>query len=873
MTVTFDASLLVSYYQSRQSQAAAAAQGGVSKTATRVPTAPWTSTTAKAPTSSALVAAALSGARFVDPSAARLDAPGASPDYKDLFALHQGLATLEALATEATSASTAPQRRADLQRAFASGMKEVSAFLDGRPFETVDILRTGTTTQATAAATVKRETASYLTGAVATGSADQIIPDIGPEARTPTAFTMSFARGGGRTTTVSADLSQVPEPRTLVKVTAYLNDQLKAAGLSTRFAVQRTAGGPDTVQAGGKTVTLGTRPDTFALKLTGSADEVPTFSTPAAAPAVYLARGDATSPTLQKLDPAASGAAAKTFERTLPAGVGQVRASVTAPDGSVYLLADAKGAAAGETVKGAADVLLLKYDSAGQLAYTRSLGAAASATGFALAVSPDGKRVAVAGEVTGALGGVPDPLDLTTADSFTAVYDADGVEQWTRRRAATAADGATAVGFAADGSVWVAGQTRSALPGATAIGGQDGYVQSFSAKGAPGFVSQFGASGSDKAVGVATLADGAVVVASQEDGRAVLRRFEPPFAPGAPPSAVRDLGPLDGGELLGVSVAPDGTLRVAGTASGGVSAGQVSAGYAGGREVFAAALSADLQPSASDRLAWWSAGGTADGAAMTTAGGRVYVTGSTPAVGDAGAASGFAVELDPVTGQSGWSRSFTGAVGAVTVDPGGLSVLDRLGLPRGALDYADATDLVSATSLRPGDSFRVAVNGGAARTVTIEAGDTLKALAAKINRATGFASAATVTAVGGRDQLAITPANAGVTLSLSPGPAGADVLRALGLGEGVISKPAAGAKPKPAYALNLGGALDLASVATAKAATARLSAAVTFVRQAYGDLASAATQTTQPGRLGGTVPAGVQARIANYQMALARLTA
>lgn len=868
MTVSFDASLLVSYYQSRQAQGSLAAQGAATgKAASKAPTAPWTPT-AKPPAASALVTAALGGSRFVDPSAARLDVPGASSDYKDLFALHRGLSTLEALAAEASSPAVAPQRRAELQRAFAAGMTEVSAFLDGQPFEALDISRTASTPKATAGATVKREAAGYLTGVVATGSPDQAVPGLEGGG----AFQMTFDVGGGRTKTVTADLSRVAEPRTLARVVAYLNDGLKAQGLATRFAVERTAGKPQTVQAGGKTVTLGPGPDTYALKLNGAVGEVPTFSAPATGPAVYLARaGEAAGAgSFSKLDPAAASGPGRSFERALPAGVGAVRASATAPDGSVYLLADASGAAPGGVVKGAADVVLLKYDSAGQLAYARSLGAAASATGFALAVSPDGRSVAVAGEVVGRLGGAPDGIDAATADSFTAVYDSAGVEQWTRRRSAVAEDSATAVGFGADGAVWVAGRTRSAMPGATANGGWDGYLQGFSAKGVPGFVSQFGGAGSDRAVGLATLPGGGVVTAGVENGRAVLRRFDPPFSPGAQASAVRDLGALDGGELLGVSVAADGSLRVAGTASGGVSAGPTTASYAGGREVFTVALSADLQPAASDRTAWWSAGGAATGAAATASGdGRVYVTGSTP--GADGAKAGFAVELDPLTGLAGWSRSFAGAGGAVTVDPGGLSVLDRLGLPRGELDFSDATDLVSATSLRPGDSFRVAVNGGAARTVTVEAGDTLKDLATRINRATGFAAAAAVTATGGRDQLSISPANAGVTLSLTPGPAGGDVLKAIGLAEGVVTKPAEGAARKPSYALNLGGAADLTSVASAKAATAKLSTAATFVRQAYGDLASP-PGAAKPGKTGGTVPSHLTAQIANYRAALARLT-
>lgn len=874
MTVTFDTSVLLGLNQSRQYTARVAAEAGAAKTA-KVPTAPWTTTSGKAQTPSALVTAALSGKSFIDPSAAKLDAAAAPADYKDLFALHQGLSMLEALATEAQATSTTAARRAELNQSFAAGMKQVSAFLDGQPFDKLSVARGATAASQSASTTVKRETPTYVTTGLTEAAGDEI-DGLDDNAQ----FSLKLAKASGASTTVSFDLSEMTQPRTVANVVSYLNDKLNAAGVLTRFAVQRTPGQPQTVQAGGKTITLGTSPDTFGLKLNGVTGETPTFSASATAPAVYVAHAtgaDATTAReLVKLD-GSGPAAGSLFGRALPDGLTNVRATATAADGSLYVLADGKGKVDGQALKGSSDVVLLRYDSAGKLSYSRSLGAAASASGFALAVSPDGKSVAVAGQVTGALGDDGGGSDPAVGDSFVSVYDASGVEKWTRRGSATSDDAATAVAFGADGSVYVAGRTRSALQGQQSSGGQDGYLQAYSPTGAKSFATQFGTSGDDRAVGLATTADGAVVVAGVENGRGVLRRFEPPFAAGQQPSAVRDLGDLGGGELLGVSVAADGTLRVAGAARGGVAVGDASAGYPGGRAVFAASLSADLTASSADRVAWWSPGADTTSTAMTVSGGKVYVTGTTPVVtgGHAGT-QGFAVALDPLTGTSGWSRSFTGGGGqdapsAISVDPAGLSVLDRLGLPSGTVDYSDATDLVSATSLRPGDSFRIAVGGGAARTVSIDTGDTLSELAAKINRATGFASAAKVQTVGGRDVLLIAPARSGVVLSLSSGPAGTDALKALGLGEGVIQQPSTGKDAKPSYGLNLTGLPGLTDVASSKAAVARLSTAVTFVRGAWADLANAASGPAKPGKQGGTVPAYLQAQIANYQSALARL--
>ena len=114
MAVSFDTSSLLSYYQARQGQTAtpavgATVSGGKPKYA---PTPPW-STTSGAPRANDLVKAALAGHRFVDEGAAQLDLPGASTDYKKLFALYQGLNTLYGLGErmQATGVSATEQTR------------------------------------------------------------------------------------------------------------------------------------------------------------------------------------------------------------------------------------------------------------------------------------------------------------------------------------------------------------------------------------------------------------------------------------------------------------------------------------------------------------------------------------------------------------------------------------------------------------------------------------------------------------------------------------------------------------------------------------------------------------------------------------------
>mgnify|MGYP006200032621 CR=1 FL=1 len=114
------------------------------------------------------------------------------------------------------------------------------------------------------------------------------------------------------------------------------------------------------------------------------------------------------------------------------------------PDGTLWLVADVDAGPANQPIKGQRDVALIKLDSAGRVVSTRALGAASTASGYAIAVDADGK-VAVAGSVTGALDAGKTGDVAGVADSFVTVFDAKGDEMWTQRRGALAEDEATAV--------------------------------------------------------------------------------------------------------------------------------------------------------------------------------------------------------------------------------------------------------------------------------------------------------------------------------------------------------------------------------------------------------------------------------------------
>jgi hypothetical protein len=589
------------------------------------------------------------------------------------------------------------------------------------------------------------------------------------------------------------------------------------------------------------------------------------------------------------------------FAQTLAPDIKAVRAQTVGADGSVYMLADVTGETAGQDIKGEQDVALLKYDSAGKLLYARTLGAAETASGLALAVSADGK-IAVAGAVTGTLSGATEGAMNSTgaasfadkSDSFVTLYDADGQELWTQRRGARQEDEASHVAFGADGTVYVAGRSRSPMQGADAIGNWDSYVQGFKtdAKGKVTtlFTQSFGSAAADRTAGL--VVDGnALVTASVEDGRAVLRRFD--LSGGAPAlSATRDLGDLQGGDIAGLAL-DGGNIVVAGsTQNAFLAAGAVTRSHAGGVDAFAARLSSNLSAVAGDRIAYYGGAGDDRAAALAVAGGQVWIGGSAgadlPGQDPVGKKDGFLARLDVTTGDIQWSRRFSGKDGlatptAIAVDTKGSSVLDRLGLPTGTLDLSGSEQLTAVSSLRAGEKFTVKVGEGRTAEVNIEGNDTLDTLARKIRRASGFQAKVTVTTSSGARTLKIEPINPRMVIEIGPGTTNKDALGMLGLTEAIIrstvtddgvTMPADG-KSK-IYGLGLPRDLDLSNPEQIRHALAELGAAMGEVRSVYKDLVAAASpksalQTAQAGATG-PVPAYLTNQIANYQAALSRLT-
>ena len=992
--ISFDSSLLTSYYNAKAGvSGASASSSGASSSSTSsgdktnsptgsgtAPRAPWNSSTADADENS-LVSKILMGHKFIDTST-QSSIDGASPDYNKLFSLYQGMNALQGLAQKAKDGKLSDNALAQVQRRFEAGMKEVDAYISDTKFDHVNLTEGTLTKELKNTVGVAKTNTTYTADAISTGSASSAVKAFEGDVR----FTMTIKKTGTATPfTVNIDLSQMPagQTRSMSNVVSFINDKLKEQGLSTKFAVNRTPAQPTTQTVNGKSVTIASGQDSYGLQIKGVSYEQLTFGAPDTSDAVYVMQTsgdpDKKTTTTSKTDSTKTTSTSSTdstkstdvtsslmkFQTTqgatgttladpiskvgdkywvqgeseqtaLPDTVANVRQSIAGADGSVYVLADVNGKVSGQDIKGTQDVALMKYDSAGNLVFTRTLGASETATGYNMAVSSDGK-VAITGSVTGAFdisqtttrtygtGSTAvsststsnistNGASSTISDSFVTVLDSAGVEQWTQRRGASAEDEATAVAFGADGSVYVGGRTKSTMPGANGgqVGSWDSYLMGFSADGKPAFTTQGGSTGSDTVSGI-VVSGNTVYTSGVENGDAVIKSYTIGSTTSTDANGIsttkttttlgssRDLGGIGGGNISGMSLY-NGKIYLGGSAGSDklLAGGNVTHGYAGGYDAYALSIDSDLSKTTSDTIAYFGGTGVEKDARVQFSNGTAWIAGAT--TGDLNgttmlstatkAQDGYLAKLDVASGTGTVVARFTGTDGKVTpnaiaIAPGASSVLDRLGLPQGKLLYTDSNQITAGTSVRTGDQFyMVDPDSGVKKTITIDANETLDTLAKKIVRASGYKLDVSVTKVLGKpqNQLDIKPANGSSKMEFVAGPNGRDALAGLGLEPGIVSSTAGSLmdskavdylKSQKNMGLDFDTSMNLNSDSAIQDALDKLAKSIKGVQRVYTYLKYGDPQASDnktKGNGSGTAPAYLTNQISNYQAALQRLS-
>lgn len=795
--------------------------------------APWDSR-AKPPTLSQLATDALRASRLVNTSlGSGAGSAVKDPNDRSLFIIHNGVQKLQALADAAAKDGISAETRKRLQDRITKGIEELNDHINATKLDGAFLIGGRRLTRHEGEG-IPKGLLQYDTKPLVNGELTAIPEGFLGDRQ----FTLKVTKGGVATN-FDINLSEMgTTDRTIGNVANFINLKLEAAGFESRFArVETTI--PAATKGGTATVQQRMRITTTSLE---------SLSFEAAAgdtkPALYVAGGKtvdkATQSVVSKMTGLEGTDNLASFTSDISAVKGSTvgaRASVVGSDGSLYVIADATGKVNGQTPKDKSDVVLMKYDTTGQIVWTRALGSAAPAQGFSLAIGADG-TLAVAGSVNGRA----DTATSTTGnglDSFVAAFDLEGRDKWYHQQGATGSDNATHVQVGADGSVFVMGTTTNSYGGATALGGKDVYLQAFEASGTLRFTTAIGTTGDDTPAGLA-IANGQAVAVWNESGGARMGKFD--ALTGIANGATNNLAASNLSAVTMIASDSSGRIFLAGRTAADSTANKLVA-----MDISSETVLFQAQSTGEAIRALTAAG---DQVAYATE--TVTVTpanGSTPA---STARESSIVGLDADTGLQAFSRAapqLANAPISIALAPSVSQSLDSMGIPQGTLSFGISDALTDRTGLRAGDQFSVMVNGGSEKKITIAQGETMRTLAAKLNRVLMRDGTAEARSLKGIETLVITP-KAGDRIELKATDGVADALTQLGLVPGVaIPRPAPkkpGTKsvsdPPPIIALEMPLEGDVSDKAKAKALADSFDGVLRRLRIGYREISSDPTQ-------------------------------
>jgi len=568
-------------------------------------------------------------------------------------------------------------------------------------------------------------------------------------------------------------------------------------------------------------------------------------------------------------------------------------------EGGIYVVGNSSGSFGHQlnTASGE-DVFLTKFDSEGNVVFSRLLGTAGTANVSGITVDAD-DNVILVGQTDSALSS-SDVVSGT--DLFVQKLSKRGDEVFRYQLDTYGETGASSVAVNAAGEIFVGGYTKSGISATSGFsGGSDAVILKLSSVGKLTDSTVFGTSDNEAIKGIAVDANGNLVVASEEDGNAVVRRIDSSDLTNQTASV--DFGSLgSGGSIQGVTIDNDnGKVYIAGvTTNGSLNAGGSATtvgSTAGGYDGFVSGLTLSGATSLSaDFTSYLATSGTDRVADVTVSDGKVYVAGSTGGTfaGEQtrGSTDGFVARIDGTSGsvedieQFGESLAGTN-VGGVAFTNKGDSVLSKLGLPQGTVAIDETLDIETQTSAKLDDFFYISVDGGTKKRIELDEGDTFDDIARKL-RIAGFGKLKVeVSTTEEGQKLKISALDDGVPIEFFKGKEGRDLLERIGLEPGRIlpkndvfdisSDDDEDIPPEEdlggVFALGLDGAIHLKDKQTAKYVLGLLDTAVSTIQRAYRSLNynPLIEQLKNGSANQGAASPYQQAQLANLQTGLARL--
>lgn len=560
--------------------------------------------------------------------------------------------------------------------------------------------------------------------------------------------------------------------------------------------------------------------------------------------------------------------------------------------GNSYVVGTTEGDLGGQ-LNGAktSDVFLSKYSSNGDLLWSRLLGASDAAEAFAITIDSD-DNVFIAGKTNEEL--IASDV-FSGTDSFVTKYSNSGEEIWTKQLDTIATDQASSLVVDEFGDVYFTGQVTGRFDVTTTDnGGTDAIVVKLSGvTGATYATSQFGGAANDAGSKIAIADDGNILVASEEDGIAVIRKLDKNNLGNT--LATYSLGDLGGGEVTGLSVVGTEIYISGSTLNGSLNGGSVVSSYNGGKDGFVTKLNDGGTSFSADFTTFLGTGASDSINALKVDNGAIYVAGTTNGIlsgeSKTGISDGFSAKIDAATGATLWQEQLRGGTGynentAIAFSQNGSSVLDKLGLPAGTIDNTQTRNIETQTSARIGDYFYISINGGRKIKIDIRDGDTFDRLAKRINIISPRNLKASVTFGENGPQLKLEAKN-GATIDFSAGAEGRDALQKLGLKERSIIAPEVlfdldnsdeidPEKLGGVFALALNTGFSFSNKKEAEFILSKLENALQVIKSAHRSLTfdPVKAQLLQQSKLNiGEAPAHLQAQLARYQDGLQRVLA
>ncbi|PPR79034.1 MAG: hypothetical protein CFH01_00645 [Alphaproteobacteria bacterium MarineAlpha2_Bin1] len=826
------------------------------------------------PNVSPLERRAIKGENLIDKKDPLFDRNDLKSDDKVLFAVFKALNRLGDMADFIQTRKGEPLAKI-LDTQFQKLVKELKDFIDNAQYDRLSLDLGLLSSELSSLLTLpQEERAPVFVGAIILEDRTTAISGI----QTTDQFTIQSTDASGtvRSVTITmSDISTDVNDYTLDNISAHVNDELVDAGIATSLKVERHSE---------------TR---FGFRLDIGFDETVTISSNSnESESVYVAgiRGEDKlgSGYLAKIDNLNTTDPNEVFFNQIDTTDAGDRAEAVAVDsnGDVYVVGTTEGDLGNQQVDPVAkDIFLQKYDAAGNLLFTRRLGAPFDGSAFSVKVDAN-DNIFVAGQVHGLLdadghGG--------NYDTFVSKYDKNGLEIFTRQLAPFADDGAFSMSLNTDGDVFLAGFTKSAIaPDKTHGGNSDAYITKLDNNGTLIYNRQLGGFGAQNDTpdnseeyfdAIAIAPDGSVWVSGEEDESIFIAHY-PDDENGA--INKRTIGNAGDDKITDLAVDNDGNVYATGFSNvaflnvGGLQT------HRGNKDAFAFKLPID------GGFVYRTFLGTTEndkgfGITVNPVTGEAYVAGRTTGTLDGETSSGrkdnFVIKLN-ANGTQAWRHQYGGGYDSkakgIAFDNDGTNLLSRFGLPNGQIP-PDSSDLVTAvSSARSGDYFFMSINDGPNEQIIIEDDDTFGFLAFKMRQALGsrITTSGTVQFIDddltGR-YLKISALN-GNKIELIKGGEGFDGLEAIGLREktlfGEIRDDGSNSFVQTAFGLGFTNDITIKSKEKASEATALIDFAKLTVKKAYRLLTHGPDPEFKPQ---GRAPQRLLDQIATLESALQRL--